>query len=102
MHAHLLSVQSEAECKEENGLKLVGSSRKGGLVGRSENGEGNGLKLIGTNKKVGLIGRSENGVTDQVKDLHTWSSRHSSVEVSDCFAATLVSSFFFFFWLVCV
>ncbi|RDX97455.1 hypothetical protein CR513_19783, partial [Mucuna pruriens] len=57
---------SEAECKEGNGLKLVGSNRKGSLVGRSEN-----------------------GVTDQVKDLHTWSSWHSSVEVSDCFAATV-------------
>ena len=67
---HLLFVQSEAESKEGNGLKLVGSNRKGGLVGSSEN-----------------------GVTDQVKDLRTWSSRHLSVEVSDSFAATLVSSF---------
>ena len=70
MFVHLLFVQSEAESKEGNGLKLVGSNRKGGLVGSSEN-----------------------GVTDQVKDLRTWSSRHLSVEVSDSFAATLVSSF---------
>ncbi|TKY68468.1 hypothetical protein E2542_SST04720 [Spatholobus suberectus] len=65
-HLNYSTSESEAECKEGIGLKLVGSNRKGGLVGRSEN-----------------------GVTDQVKDLHTWSSRHSSVEVSDCFAATL-------------
>ncbi|KAL2326129.1 hypothetical protein Fmac_025187 [Flemingia macrophylla] len=58
--------ESEAECKE-----------------------GNGFKLVGSNKKGGLVGRIENGVIDQVKDLHTWSSRHSSVEVADCFAATL-------------
>lgn len=70
LHICCFFVQSEVECKEGNDLKLVGSNRKGDLVGRSEN-----------------------GVTDQVKDLHTWSSRHSSIEVSDCFAATLVSSF---------
>ncbi|XP_027912064.1 uncharacterized protein LOC114170719 [Vigna unguiculata] len=64
-HLNYSTSESEVECKEGNDLKLVGSNRKGDLVGRSEN-----------------------GVTDQVKDLHTWSSRHS-VEVSDCFAATL-------------
>ncbi|CAJ1977991.1 unnamed protein product [Sphenostylis stenocarpa] len=65
-HLSYSTSESEAECKEGNDLKLVGRNRKGGLVGTSEN-----------------------GVTDQVKDFHTWSSRHSSVEVSDCFAATL-------------
>ncbi|XP_020207326.1 uncharacterized protein LOC109792333 isoform X2 [Cajanus cajan] len=65
-HLNYSTSESEAECKEGNGFKLVGSNRKGGLVGRSEN-----------------------GVTDQGKDLHTWSRRHSAVEVSDCFAATL-------------
>ncbi|KAK7405666.1 hypothetical protein VNO78_07257 [Psophocarpus tetragonolobus] len=55
----------------------------------SEAEEGNGLKLVGSNRKSGLVGRSENGMSNQVKDLHTWTSRHSSVEVSDCFAATL-------------
>ncbi|KAL5176704.1 hypothetical protein HKD37_08G022589 [Glycine soja] len=55
----------------------------------AESKEGNGLKLVGSNRKGGLVGRSENGVTDQVKDLQTWSSRHLSVEVSDSFAATL-------------
>jgi len=70
LFANFLFVKSEAESKEGNGLKLVGSNRKGGLVGRSEN-----------------------GVTGQVKDLQTWSSRHLTVEVSDSFAATLVSSF---------
>ncbi|XP_014492191.1 uncharacterized protein LOC106754654 isoform X2 [Vigna radiata var. radiata] len=65
-HLNYSTSESEVECKEGNDLKLVGSNRKGDLVGRSEN-----------------------GVTDQVKDLHTWSSRHSSIEVSDCFAATL-------------
>ncbi|ESW05532.1 hypothetical protein PHAVU_011G187500 [Phaseolus vulgaris] len=65
-HLNYSTSESEVECKEGNGLKLVWSNRKGDLVGRSEN-----------------------GVTDQVKDLNTWSSRHSSVEVSDCFTATL-------------
>ncbi|BAT81998.1 hypothetical protein VIGAN_03192800 [Vigna angularis var. angularis] len=58
---------SEVECKEGNDLKLMGSTRKGGLVGRNEN-----------------------GVTDQVKDLHTWSSWHASVEISYCFATSLL------------
>lgn len=64
-----LFVQSEAECRGGSGVKLGGGNRKGGLVGRSDN-----------------------GVVDQVKDMHTWSSRHSSVEAPDCFAASLVSS----------
>ncbi|XP_006598042.1 uncharacterized protein [Glycine max] len=55
----------------------------------AESKEGNGLKLVGSNRKGGLVGRSENGVTGQVKDLQTWSSRHLTVEVSDSFAATL-------------
>ncbi|KAK7243680.1 hypothetical protein RIF29_38490 [Crotalaria pallida] len=62
---------SEAECKDRNDYKFVGS-----------------------NRKVGLFG-SANGVMDQVKDLrHTWSSQHSLIEVLDSFAATLVSSQF--------
>ncbi|XP_061350252.1 uncharacterized protein LOC133295430 isoform X2 [Gastrolobium bilobum] len=41
---------------------------------------GNGLKLLGSNRKGGLVGTSDDGVRDQVKDLNTWSSRHSSIE----------------------
>lgn len=68
--AILLFVQSEAECKDGNNLKFGGSTSKGGLVGRSDK-----------------------GVMDQVKDLRTWSSQHSSIEASDCFSATPVHSF---------
>ncbi|KAK7283967.1 hypothetical protein RIF29_13717 [Crotalaria pallida] len=58
--------ESEAECKD-----------------------GNDYKLVGSNRKVGLFG-SANGVMDQVKDLrHTWSSQHSPIEVSDSLTATL-------------
>ncbi|XP_027355128.1 uncharacterized protein LOC113865017 isoform X2 [Abrus precatorius] len=65
-HLNYSTSESEAECNDGSGLKLAGSNRKGDLVGRSKD-----------------------GVTDQMKDLHTWSSRHSSVEVLDSFAATL-------------
>ncbi|OIW06153.1 hypothetical protein TanjilG_01780 [Lupinus angustifolius] len=57
--------ESEAECKDENDLKLVGNNRKGGLFGSDT-------------------------VIDQVKELqHSWSSHHSPIKVSDCFATTL-------------
>ncbi|KAE9592753.1 hypothetical protein Lalb_Chr19g0132561 [Lupinus albus] len=57
--------ESEAECKDENDLKLVGNNRKGGLF-------------------------ASDSVMDQVKKLqHTWSSQHSPIKVSDCFATTL-------------
>ncbi|KAJ1376816.1 hypothetical protein SESBI_49547, partial [Sesbania bispinosa] len=65
-HLNYSTSESEAECKDGNDLKFVGSSRKGGLVGRSDN-----------------------GMADQAKALRTWSSQHSSIEVLDCFAATL-------------
>ncbi|KAK7317414.1 hypothetical protein RJT34_01615 [Clitoria ternatea] len=64
-HLSYFNSESEAECSDGNGLKLAGNNRKGGLVGRSEN-----------------------GVRDEVKDLHRWSNRHSFVEVSDCIAST--------------
>lgn len=65
--AYLLFGQSEAESKGESVIKFGGSSRRSGLVGRSDY-----------------------GVTDRVKDLNTWTSQHSSDEVSDSFAGTLV------------
>ncbi|KAK7313675.1 hypothetical protein VNO77_38865 [Canavalia gladiata] len=37
-HLNYSTSESEAECNDGNGLKLVRSNRKGGLVGRSENG----------------------------------------------------------------
>lgn len=57
--------QSEADCKDRNGLKLGGTNRKGCL-----------------------FGRTDKDVMDQEKDLRRWSSQHSAVEVSDCFAST--------------
>lgn len=63
--------QSEADCKDRNGLKLGGSNRKGGL-----------------------FGRTDKDVMDQEKDLRRWSSQHSAVEVSDCFTSTSVRSLF--------
>ncbi|CAJ2657193.1 unnamed protein product [Trifolium pratense] len=57
--------ESEADCKDRKGLKLGGS-----------------------NRKSGLFGRTDNNMIDQEKDLRRWSSQHSAVEVSDCFAAT--------------
>lgn len=58
--------ESEAESKGESVIKFGGSSRRSGLVGRSDY-----------------------GVTDRVKDLNTWTSLHSSDEVSDSFTGTL-------------
>ncbi|MED6181074.1 hypothetical protein PIB30_016216 [Stylosanthes scabra] len=46
------------------------------------------LRFVESNRKGGLFG-SDNGMVDQVRDLRRWSSRHSSTEVSDSFAATL-------------
>ncbi|KAK2407574.1 hypothetical protein P8452_69609 [Trifolium repens] len=57
--------ESDADCKDRKGLKLGGGNRKGGL-----------------------FGRTDNDVIDQEKDLRRWSSQHSAIEVSDCFAAT--------------
>ncbi|KAG5106290.1 hypothetical protein JHK82_043260 [Glycine max] len=70
-------------------VRIVRSLCPLGIGSEAESKEGNGLKLVGSNRKGGLVGRSENGVTGQVKDLQTWSSRHLTVEVSDSFAATL-------------
>jgi hypothetical protein len=67
----LLFEQSDADCKDRKGLKLGGGNRKGGL-----------------------FGRTDNDVIDQEKDLRRWSSQHSAIEVSDCFAATPVSSLY--------
>ena len=72
--AILMFEQSEADCKDRNGLKLGGSNRKGGL-----------------------FGRTDKDVMDQEKDLRRWSSQHSAVEVSDCFTSTSVCSLLFQF-----
>ncbi|CAL0333617.1 unnamed protein product [Lupinus luteus] len=54
----------------------------------TEGKDENDLKLVGNNRKGGLFGSDT--VKDQVKELqHTWSSQHSPIKVSDCFATTL-------------
>jgi len=69
--AILMFEQSEADCKDRDGLKLGGTNRKGGL-----------------------FGRTDKDVMDQEKDLRRWSSQHSAVEVSDCFASASVCCLF--------
>lgn len=64
-HFNYSTSESEADCKDRNGLKLDGSIRKGGL-----------------------FGRAHKDAVEQEKDLRRWSSQHSSIEVSDSFAAT--------------
>ncbi|GAU30426.1 hypothetical protein TSUD_364710 [Trifolium subterraneum] len=64
-HFNSSTSESEADCKDRKGLKFGGNNRKGGL-----------------------FERTDNNVIGQEKDLRRWSSQHSAVEVSDCFAAT--------------